>query len=353
MELPKMIQGAPGAWRARAQAAGAAVPVIMVNGTAFIGQFAFIQAHVPWPFIGQTLVAVTFETVAVYLAWQAHLATMADDSATRIKLGAYLFALIMGCMNYSHYAGPHLHPTFMAVGMFLMSTISPLLWGIHTRRSSRDKLMARGLVEPHAVRLGATRWTWHLYRSAVTTWLCTWSGENDPKRAIAMYEERKAARQARAGARQELARRNTAQPELAQHDVPSIAAGAPEVPAQPAGAPEVLPGTELNGEVVQAIAPLRAKAVMSAKHDIDPARLAAAEAYLASLPAGARMPSQRDLAGMLCDESHDHRRQAQPLLAAEQERRAAAAAHRLRSFNGGNSIAAPVATLPGGTQAHG
>ena len=45
--------------------------------------------------------AVTLESVAVYLAWQAHLALAADDSALRLRLAAYAFALVIGVMNYS------------------------------------------------------------------------------------------------------------------------------------------------------------------------------------------------------------------------------------------------------------
>jgi hypothetical protein len=168
----------------------AAVPVVAVNATAFIGQFAFVRQHVPWIFPGQVLFAVTLETVAVYLAWSAHVAAMANDSATRLKLGAYSFALVVGTMNYSHYMSPHWRPTVMAVGMFSMSALSPWLWGIHTRRASRDRLMALGLLEEHAVRLGATRWTWHLFRSMrVMSW-STWHGVNDPKRAISHFEGR-------------------------------------------------------------------------------------------------------------------------------------------------------------------
>ena len=52
----------------------AAVPIVLVNAVAFAGQLAFLRVHLPWPLAGQVLVAVTLESVAVYLAWQAHLA---------------------------------------------------------------------------------------------------------------------------------------------------------------------------------------------------------------------------------------------------------------------------------------
>jgi hypothetical protein len=180
----------------------AAIPVVLVNSVAFIGQFEFLHTHVPWILPGQVLFAVALESVAVYLAAHAHIAKMANDSSGRIMLSAYLFALVIAAMNYSHYAAPHWRPTFMSVGLALMSASSPWLWNVHSRRVSRDKLMARGLLEEKAVRLGATRWTWHPYRSMIVTWLATWEGETSPKRAIAMLAQRqdeRAARNAPAG----------------------------------------------------------------------------------------------------------------------------------------------------------
>jgi hypothetical protein len=163
----------------------AAVPIVLVNTVAFAGQLAFLRVHLPWVLAGQVLVAVTLESVAVYLAWQAHLALAADDSALRLRLAAYSFALVIGVMNYSHYMAPHWRPTFAAVTFGLMSVSSPWLWSVHSRRVSRDALKARGLIEAHAVRLGATRWLWHPSRSFRVMRWAAWTGEADPARAIA------------------------------------------------------------------------------------------------------------------------------------------------------------------------
>jgi Protein of unknown function (DUF2637) len=168
----------------------AAIPVILVNAVAFYGQLAFLRGHghLPAPFAVQALVAVALESIAVYLAWQAHLAQLADDSALRLRLAAYGMAALIGAMNYSHYAAPHWRPTFAAIAFALCSAISPWLWSIHSRRESRDTLKARGLIEPHAVRLGVTRWLWHPWRSPRVMWQATWAGENDPAKAIALTE---------------------------------------------------------------------------------------------------------------------------------------------------------------------
>lgn len=164
----------------------AAVPVVLVNAVAFAGQMAFLRTHLPWPLPGQVLVAVTLESVAVYLAWQAHLALSADDSALRLRLAAYAFAAVIGAMNYSHYMAAHWQPTFAAATFGLMSCSSPWLWSVHSRRVSRDALKASDQLEPHAVRLGMTRWAWHPVLSYRVMRLATWEGENRPKAAIAL-----------------------------------------------------------------------------------------------------------------------------------------------------------------------
>jgi hypothetical protein len=163
----------------------AAVPIVLVNAVAFAAQLAFLRQHLPWQAAGQVLVAVALESIAVYLAWQAHLAQLADDSAMRLRLAAYGMAALIGAMNYSHYAAPGWRPTFPAVAFGMASAISPWLWSVHSRRESRDALKARGLIEPHAVRLGATRWAWHPVLSLRVMRWAAWSGEADPARAIA------------------------------------------------------------------------------------------------------------------------------------------------------------------------
>jgi hypothetical protein len=164
-----------------------AVPVVLVNAVAFSGQLAFLRDHLAWPLIGQVMMAVALETIAVYLTFHAHVAQLANDSALRLRLASYTFGVIIGAMNYSHYA-EHWRPTFAAVALGLMSVSSPWLWAVHSRRSSRDALLAQGLVEHHALRLGSTRWTWHPLRSAQVMWLATWEGITDPVAAITATE---------------------------------------------------------------------------------------------------------------------------------------------------------------------
>lgn len=165
----------------------AAVPIVIVNYVAFRAQLRFWQDH-----LGRSdalLVSVAVEAIAIYLAWQAHLAMLADDSALRLRLAAYGVALLIGSLNYSHYMHPGWRPTVAAVTFGGMSAISPWLWSIHSRRGSRDRLKLLGRIEDHAVRLGATRWFWHAYRCCRVMFKATWINENRPAEAIKLIEK--------------------------------------------------------------------------------------------------------------------------------------------------------------------
>ena len=191
-ERSRTAADGPGRWRHAISARRvwlAAIPVILVNSVAFCGQLAFLRGHLPWPLAGQVLVAVTLESVAVYLAWQAHLALVAHDSALRLRLAAYAFAAVIGVMNYSHYLAAGWRPTFAAVTFGLMSLSSPWLWSVHSRRTSRDALRAAEQLEAHAVRLGVTRWAWHPVRSCRVMFRATWLGVTKPADAIALLDD--------------------------------------------------------------------------------------------------------------------------------------------------------------------
>lgn len=345
--------------RRAAPAVFAALPVTAVNATAFIGQLAYIREHVPWVLPGQVLVAATFELVAVYLAWAAHNAQMKNDSSVRLKLGAQMFAMVMGLMNYSHYASGW-HPTVMAVGMGLMSLASPSLWGVYSRRASRDRLMAQGLVEPHAVRLGANRWTWHPLRSAQVMYYSTWTGENAPRTAIAAFElaretrravleDRRAARQEEKEGRRAARAAGNGAPgaeQVARRHAPAAQAVLPPAaPAQP------LPGTVLNGTTVRAVAGLSADPSLRG-HVLSGEQIEVLAERLDAIPLVADLPSQREASKMVCAD-HDHRRQTNPVLAARRDRGDLPATP-LRALRPTSSfVASPVSTLPGGKQANG
>jgi Protein of unknown function (DUF2637) len=231
---------------------------------AFWGQLAFLHGHLAAPAGVQALVAVALESIAVYLAWQAHLAQLADDSALRLRLAAYAMAALIAAMNWSHYAGPGWRPTFAAAAFALCSAISPWLWSVHSRRESRDALKVRGLIEPRAVRLGMTRWLWHPLRSPAVMWHATWAGENDPAKAIAMLPDRKPARRVTSQPPPEV----TPQPPVQVTPGPvtsSQAPGQPEVtaPATPQAKPrrkaQATPGRISDADLKQDIRELHGR----------------------------------------------------------------------------------------------
>jgi hypothetical protein len=85
----------------------------------------------------------------------------------------------------------HWRPTVAAVTFGMMSVISPWLWSANSRRSSRDALKALNLIEPHAVRLGLTRWFWHAWRCIHVMHAATWDGVNRPAEAIRLWQARR------------------------------------------------------------------------------------------------------------------------------------------------------------------
>lgn len=345
----------------------AAVPIILVNGTAFIGQFAWTRDHVPWIVPGQVLFSVAIESVAIYLAWHAHQAMLANDSASRLRLGAYSFALVIGAMNYSHYARDW-RPNALAVALGLMSALSPWLWGIHSRRASRDQLMAQDLVEPHAVRLGATRWAWHPYRASKVMFRATWVGETNPKRAIGTQWGAivPAAAVPAAGT---LPGAPVAVP-IETGPVPALPAPgvpAPDVPAETEAVP-ALPAPPAEPGIVAAEAALAAEAIVPANSRRPPAeKITEVREWLDGLPVDKNLPSARAIARKLGDPNQrrlgrsmrDARIESEAQRAMEsltgtgrQEDPAVAPAPAPRQTRPDQPqhIAHPVSTLPGGGQ---
>ena len=171
----------------RRRAVITAIPLILVNAVAFAGQFGYINAHIPWGVFGAVIFAIALESVALFLAYMANQALMSEDSALGLRLASYLFAAIIGFMNYSHYALPGMVPTFEAVATGLMSLASPWLWGIYSRRQSRDLLRATNQLSPRAVKLGFLRWVLWPKQSFFVFRRAAWSGLNDIDEALTLW----------------------------------------------------------------------------------------------------------------------------------------------------------------------
>src|SRR5260370_16005259 len=144
-EGPVPHRGATPGWFGKCLAL---VPLILVNLVASSGQLAFLRDHLSWSIYGDVAFAAALESVAVYLAYHAHIALISNDSALRLRLGSYAFGVAIGAMNYNHYAGPHWRPDFQAVAVGLMLASSPWLWGIHSPPRSPAALVAPRRIEP-------------------------------------------------------------------------------------------------------------------------------------------------------------------------------------------------------------
>lgn len=165
------------------------IPLLIVNTIAVTGQFIFWRAHLPtFPPIAALGFACALESIAVFVAYHAHLAELSQDSSFRLRFGSYAAGLVIGLLNGSHFTSAG-RITAASVGMFILSASSPVLWAIHTRRQSRDDLKSKGLIEDRAVKLGAMRWILWPRQAFPVFRLAIWRGENNPGRAIADWEE--------------------------------------------------------------------------------------------------------------------------------------------------------------------
>jgi len=148
----------------------------------------FWRTHLPWPLPADVVFAIALESIAVFLAFHAHLAQLADDSALKLRLASYGFGAIIGVLNASHYL-VNGRLTAAALGMGLMSASSPWLWAVHSRRANRDRLREAGLIEAHAMRIGQTRFMWHPVRSVRVMRFAAWDGIRRPDEAIPLWEK--------------------------------------------------------------------------------------------------------------------------------------------------------------------
>ena len=134
-------------------------PLILVNAAAVYGQVQWATVNLTHGSIALAVVfALTVESIAVYLAYEAHAALLAGDASFRLRAASYLAAGLVGVLNYSHFAGPGLHPTAAALAFGGLSSISPWLWSIRSRSLRRDQLRAAGLIDPRSAHFAAAKW---------------------------------------------------------------------------------------------------------------------------------------------------------------------------------------------------
>jgi len=208
-----------------------AIPLIGVNSIAMYGQYAFFRDHSSWPIFAAIGIAVTIESISVYLAYAAHVAMLALDTSLRLRLSAYMSGIIAGFLNLSHYS-PDWHITVIGIATGILSASSPFLWGIYSRRQSRNLMAEKGLIEPGAVRLG-NRWLVHPLWCVPVFRYAIWNGIRNPSDAIEQYRESQIAEPAMPAL---LAAPEPPEPATAEPE-PATADPEPALPAEPARAP--------------------------------------------------------------------------------------------------------------------
>lgn len=187
----------PRTGNSRARRAALVVPLVLVNATAVLGQALWAYDHlVPaWMLTSVlaaatvcVLFAVTVEAIGIYLAYEAHAAQMEDQAAGMLRAGSYGIALVVGALNYAHFATqPGYQPNPLAVTFGLLSSLSPWLWAIRSRSLHRSALLAKGLVDPRSVRFTVAQRLLYPVASFRAYRLAVWNGVNSPAQARADY----------------------------------------------------------------------------------------------------------------------------------------------------------------------
>lgn len=179
-------------------------PLLIVNAATVGGQLAYVydETDPTWPAAVRVAIAIgvatAAESVALYVGWHAHDALLAKayGTAAWLRRASYGIALIMATVNYSHFADSLLEPTALAVILGVLSSLSPWLWGLHTRRAQHVQLLREDLVDETGAQFDPAR------RRAfpIRSWQARrWSIDHnvrDPKAAWAGYKAWAEARRA-------------------------------------------------------------------------------------------------------------------------------------------------------------
>jgi len=183
---PEVRDGDEGAARGRVFLA---VPLVLVNAAAVWGQAGWALTNITHGGIFGLIVAVLFalavESIGVYLAFESHLALMADQAAGLLRVGSYAVGALAGALNFLHFREQSL-ATGIVFGA--LSAVSPWLWAIYSRARNRVRLAELDLVDQRGVKLSTSRKLWHPVRSMrVISW-AAWEGETNPRAAVEGWE---------------------------------------------------------------------------------------------------------------------------------------------------------------------
>src|SRR5579859_1626572 len=150
-------------------------PLVLVNSAAVYGQAGWAFDHLFHHRLLAVLFAAALESIGVYLAAEAHAALMAGDASARLRLSSYAVGVLVGCLNFGHFASPGYRPNPLAVTFGLLSSISPWLWAIRSRSLNRDRLRELGQIDPRAVRFSLLRWALYPVRTFAAFRWAVWA----------------------------------------------------------------------------------------------------------------------------------------------------------------------------------
>lgn len=190
-----------------------ALPISIVTALAMYGQVGYVFEQITpawWPLALRLAlagaVAIAVESIALTWQWHAHDSLIHGHTLTaaRQRRVAYLIALGVGAINYSHFAGATWSPTPAAVVFALFSASGPWLWGLHTRRAQRVQLSREGQLDVGGAVFRAERYRWFPIRTFMALRWSIDRGITDPRQAwIGYNEERQKRRSARQSRRQD------------------------------------------------------------------------------------------------------------------------------------------------------
>jgi hypothetical protein len=169
-------------------------PLVAVNLGGLVGQSMWsygelsrhlIQGQRALAIACAILISVALESIAVYLALQAHRALMAGQASGGLRIASYAVAGVAASLNYTHFA----HSSIALGVMFALSSLaSPWLWAIDSRSAHRAQLAAQGIVDPRGVKLSTARKMWHPILSLRVLRWAAWAGESHPDRAVSGWQ---------------------------------------------------------------------------------------------------------------------------------------------------------------------
>lgn len=170
------------------------LPLLLVNATAIWGQAGWAYDHVAEPtwttparVVIAILFATTIEAIGIFLAWEAHLAMMADQASGALRAGSYAIGAAAGWINWSHWY--HNGEDVTRAATFAgLSAISPWLWAIWSRARNRTRLAELDMADARGLKLSTSRKVWHPVKSLKLTRWAAWSGETRPATAVAAWE---------------------------------------------------------------------------------------------------------------------------------------------------------------------